>query len=254
MSEVGRQVVILAGGLGTRLGKRAADTPKFLLPVAGRPFAHWLLEALAAAGLRQVVLCIGHLGQAIRAELGDGARFGLELDYSEDGPRLLGTAGALRRAARRLAPSFLVTYGDSYLPFDYAAPLRDLEAHPEALGTLAVYRNRDRYDRSNVRITGELVAEYRKSARDAPSDPRFEDIDYGAMALRREAVIALDPDVPASLGQLQAELARRGLLRALRADGCFFEIGSEQGLARLERELSSRVRGSAGRRDPQDTP
>jgi NDP-sugar pyrophosphorylase family protein len=254
MSGGARQAVVLAGGLGTRLGPRAVHTPKFLLPVAGRPFAHWLLEALAGAGLGRVVLCIGHLGHAIRAELGDGARFGVELDYSEDGPQLLGTAGALRRAADRLAPSFLVTYGDSYLPFDYSAPLLDLEAHPEALGTLAVYRNRDQYDRSNVRTAGELVAEYRKPPRDGPADPRFEDIDYGAMALRREAVLALAPDEPVALEQLQADLARRGRLRALRARSCFFEIGSEQGLARLERELSSGVRGHAGRHDPKDTP
>jgi len=103
-----------------------------------------------------------------------------------------------------------------------------------------------------VRISGEWVAEYRKPARDAPSDPRFEDIDYGAMALRREAVLALDPDEPASLEQLQAALAGRGKLRALRAASCFFEIGSEQGLARLERELSSRARGSSERRGPKD--
>jgi N-acetyl-alpha-D-muramate 1-phosphate uridylyltransferase len=243
MSNADRQAVVLAGGLATRLGARAAHSPKFLLPVAGRPFACWLLEALAAAGFAQAVLCIGHLGEAIRAELGDGARFGLELRYSEDGPRLLGTAGALRRAAGLLSASFLVTYGDSYLPFDYASPLVDLAAHPEALGTLAVFRNRDQFDRSNVRVAGEWVAEYRKPPREAPPDASFEDIDYGAMALRREAVLELALGQPATLEQLQADLARRGRLRALRAAQCFFEIGSEQGLARLERELSSRERG-----------
>jgi MurNAc alpha-1-phosphate uridylyltransferase len=200
-----------------------------------------------------VVLCIGHLGAAIRAELGTGARFGLELAYSEDGPVLLGTAGALRQAAGLLAPSFLVTYGDSYLPFDYAAPLRDLDAHPEALGTLAVYRNRDRFDRSNVRVVGDRVDEYRKPAPGAAPDPRFQDIDYGAMALRREALLELAPAEPAALEQLQAALSRRGQLRAWQATECFFEIGSREGLARLEHELSSRGRaggGPAGREPP----
>jgi NDP-sugar pyrophosphorylase family protein len=250
MNGASRQAVVLAGGLATRLGGRVAGTPKFLLPVAGRPFAQWLLEALVAAGLTQVLVCIGHLGEAIRAELGDGSRFGVELRYSDDGPRLLGTAGALRHAAGLLAPCFLVTYGDSYLPFDYAAPLRDLEAHSEALGTLAVYRNLDQHDRSNVRVSDEWVAEYRKPPRDAPPDPDFQDIDYGAMALRREAVLEIAPDRPAALEQLQSALARRGKLRALRAERCFFEIGSEEGLARLERELSSHARGGGERHGP----
>jgi len=233
------QAVILAGGLATRLGALTAHTPKFLLPVAGRPFAYWLLERLRAAGFTEAVLCIGHLGDAIRARLGDTSESGLRLSYSADGPELLGTAGALRRAAPLLAPTFLVTYGDAYLPFDYSAPMRDLEAHPEALGTLAVFRNHHQHDRSNTRVSGEWVVEYRKDPRDAPPDATFEDIDYGAMALRREVVLGLEPEVPHGLDALQTALAARGKLRALRATEWFFEIGSEQGLARLEQALCS---------------
>ena len=85
--------------------------PKLLLPVAGRPFGAWLVERLAAAGYDDVVLCVGHLGEAIRGTMGD--RFaGLRLRYSDDGPALLGTAGALRGALAQLAPPFHVTYGD----------------------------------------------------------------------------------------------------------------------------------------------
>ncbi len=73
--------------------------------------------------------------------MGDGAAFGVTVAYSEDGPQLLGTGGALRRALDLLEPTFLLTYGDSYLPFDYTAPLRDLNAHPDALGTMSVFQN-----------------------------------------------------------------------------------------------------------------
>jgi len=230
------QAVILAGGLGTRLGARTASLPKSLLSVAGRPFVDWQLARLADCGFTEILLCVGHLGDAIRAHVGDTAA-GLAVRYSDDGPRLLGTAGALRRALPRLAPSFLVTYGDSYLPFDYAAPLRDLAAHPAALGTLSVFPNAGRWDASNAAIAGDRVVRYAKGA----TDPALDHIDYGAIALRRPVIEALPPDEPWGLDAIQADLAASGHLRALVAPERFYEIGSEAGLAELERVLGARA-------------
>lgn len=231
------QVVILAGGLATRMLPRTREVPKLLLPVADRPFAAWLLERLAAAGYAEALLCIGHLGEAIRSALGDGSAFGITLRYADEGNARLGTAGALRRALPDLAPTFLVTYGDSYLPFDYRAPLEDLLAHPEALGTMAVYRNEDRYERSNTAVSGELVARYDKSAPLDTGALRLDHIDYGAMALRREVIAALPPEIPLGLDPIQKDLAERGRLRAHRAKERFYEIGSEAGLLALDRAL-----------------
>jgi N-acetyl-alpha-D-muramate 1-phosphate uridylyltransferase len=228
------QAVILAGGLATRLGALARTTPKSLLPVAGRPFIDWQLGALAKSGFSRALVCIGHLGAAIRAHVGDGAGFGLVVDYSEDGPKLLGTAGALRRALDLLEPTFLVTYGDSYLPFDYSAPLRDLDAHPEALGTMSVFENRGQWDASNTRVEGELVTSYEKGT----TDPSVQFIDYGAIALRRELVARLPPDEPVGLDGMQRDLAREGRLRAFVARERFYEIGSEAGLRQLELRLA----------------
>ncbi len=226
------QVVILAGGLGTRMLPRTERVPKILLPVAGRPFAAWLLDRLAAAGFEEGLLCVGHLGDEVWRALGDGRAFGLRLAYAEDGERLLGTAGALRRALPALAPTFLVTYGDSYLPFDYMAPLRDLRAHPEALGTMAVFRNDDRFDRSNTAVAGDRVLRYEKRPCDAPPDPSLDHIDYGATALRRDVVATLPEGEARDLSAVQRELAAAGSLRALAADRRFFEIGSAQGPGR----------------------
>jgi NDP-sugar pyrophosphorylase family protein len=228
------QVVVLAGGLGTRMLPRTEQVPKILLPVAGRPFAVWLLARLAASGFEEVVLCIGHLGAEVRRALGDGSAVGLRLAYVEDGERLLGTAGALRRALPLLDETFLVTYGDSYLPFDYRAPLADLRAHPEALGTMAVFRNDDQLDRSNTEVRGDVVARYEKRPRDAPRDPALDHIDYGATALRREVIAALAEGEAHDLSAVQRALAAAGRLRACRADERFYEIGSPAGLADLE--------------------
>ncbi|APR76421.1 Mannose-1-phosphate guanyltransferase [Minicystis rosea] len=233
------QVVILAGGLGTRMLPRTERVPKILLPVAGRTFAAWLLERLASCGLDDVILCIGHLGAEVRAALGDGSAHGVRLTYVEDGDRLLGTAGALRRALPHLADTFLVTYGDSYLPFDYRAPLVDLRAHPEALGTMAVFKNDDTLDRSNTAVDGDVVARYEKRPRDAPRDPALDHIDYGATALRREVIAALAADEPHDLSAVQRSLAAKGRLRAHVATQRFFEIGSPEGLADLSAHLQA---------------
>jgi len=231
------QVVILAGGLGTRMLPRTATMPKFLLPVAGKPFAHWQLARLAAAGFDEALICVAHLGDAIRREVGDGSRFGLRVRYADEGETLLGTAGALRLAIGDLQPTFLVTYGDSYLPFDYLGPLRDLRAHPEARGTMAVWKNEGRFDRSNTIVRGELVARYHKQARGEAPDPRFDHIDYGATALRREVIAALPEGEPHGLDAVQRALAEAGELRAFPAERRFFEIGGEAGLRDLEEEL-----------------
>jgi NDP-sugar pyrophosphorylase family protein len=236
MSEA-RMVVVVAGGLATRMLPRTAEVPKLLLEIAGRPFAAWLLERLAACGYGEAVLCIGHLGEAIRAYVGDGSAFGLRVRYADEGARRLGTAGAIRGALAMLEETFLVTYGDSYLPFDYDAPLCDLRAHPEALGTMAVYRNDDRLDASNTEIRGERVVRYQKRAPGAPREPALAYIDYGATALRREVIEALPEGVPHGLDAVQSSLAASGRLRALVAAERFFEIGSEQGLLDLEAKL-----------------
>jgi N-acetyl-alpha-D-muramate 1-phosphate uridylyltransferase len=227
------QAVILAGGLATRLRARTLTTPKALLEVLGRPFIDWQLELIRSSGFESALLCIGHLGERIKEYVGNGARFALAVSYSDDGPRLLGTAGALRRALDQLEPEFLVTYGDSYLPFDYSSALRDLRSHPDALGTLAVFRNRDRWDKSNVELAGELVLRYEKGG----SDPALEYIDYGAIALRREVIQSIPEATSYGLDQVQTELARQRRLRALIAEQRFFEIGSEQGLRDLEQRL-----------------
>jgi NDP-sugar pyrophosphorylase family protein len=203
--------------------------PKSMLEVAGRPFVEWQLESLAAAGLRDVVMCVAHLGEAIRDHVGDGARFGVRVAWSEEGPKLLGTAGALRVALPLLAPLFLVTYGDSYLPFDYAEPLRILGDHADCDGVMAVFDNRGRWDASNVVTDGQWVTRYEKGT----NAPEFDHIDYGATALRREVIASLAAGEALGLDAIQRDLAQRKRLRACVARERFYEIGSPAGLSEL---------------------
>src|SRR6185437_11438665 len=114
-------VVILAGGLATRLRPITETIPKSLVDIHGEPFIAHQLRLLKHHGITEVLLCIGYLGEQIVDKIGNGDRFGVQVSYAFDGPKLLGTAGAIKQALRQLPEYFFVLYGDSYLPCNYAA-------------------------------------------------------------------------------------------------------------------------------------
>lgn len=212
-------VCILAGGLGTRLGARVADTPKPLLEVAGEPFLLHQLRLLAANGVDHVVLCVGHLGEQVEDRIGPG-QHGIRIDYSYDAPGLDGTLGAIRRALPLLPERFLVLYGDTYLQIDYGKA-DDAWTRSGCLGLMTVLRNEGRWDRSNV-----LYADGRVSAYDkAEPGPEMHWIDYGLGGLHRAALGHVTED-ERDLGVLYAQLARAGELCGFEVFSRFYEIGT----------------------------
>src|SRR6266480_3410683 len=157
-------VAILAGGLAKRLRPITETIPKALVTIAGAPFLAHQLRLLHFAGLRRIVICAGYLGEMIEAEIGDGASFDLRIEYSFDGPRLLGTGGALKRALPLLGRRFFVLYGDSYLPIDYRKVALAFVTGGKA-GLMTVYRNEDRWDGSNVQFEAGEILRYDKTKR-----------------------------------------------------------------------------------------
>jgi N-acetyl-alpha-D-muramate 1-phosphate uridylyltransferase len=229
------QIVVLAGGLASRMRPESEEIPKSLLHVQGRPFVDWQLDRFAASGARSVIMCVGYLGEQIETHVKRALDRGLVVGYSYDGAELVGTGGALRRAFARLEDEFVLTYGDSYLPFDYAAPLQDLRAHPEAVATMSVYKNHGELGPSNVALDGDWVAKYEKGA----ADSQLDCIDYGAIALRRSALDGIEDGAVWGIDALFRKLARKRQLRAFVAPERFYEVGSPQGKRDLERHLAS---------------
>lgn len=221
-------VLILAGGKATRLGEVAKTIPKALVPLAGRPFLDHQFAELHAQGVREVVMCLGHFADQIRAYAGDGARFGLRVRYSDDGPAPLGTGGAVRRALPLLPERCFVLYGDSLLDVSYAAVLA---AQPSgALGTMTVFRNNDSFDKSNVVFrNGRLI---RYSKRD--TTPDMTHIDYGLSLLRRTAIERIPADAPSDLAELYTALVAAGEMVGFEVTERFYEIGSPAGLREAE--------------------
>ncbi len=231
------QVAIILGGLGTRLGSRTTRRPKALVPVRGRPFVAHQLELMAEHGVTDVVVCVGHRGRQIERFVGDGLAWGLSVRYSSDGPNLLGTAGALRQALPLLAPSFAVTYGDSYVTMDYPALLRAHETAGRA-ATVAVYQNAGRWDRSNIVLHGDRVAVYDKY-RDHEG---MTWIDAGVTALDRRWVAALPAGRPLDLAEQFHLLAQTSRMGAHPIRERFYEVGSPAGLAEFRRLIAARAR------------
>jgi len=233
-------VAILAGGLATRLGPLTAAQPKALVEVAGEPFLAHQLRLLRAAGLERVVICAGHLGEMIRDRFGDGRRHGVRLEYSFDGPRLLGTGGALIRARPLLGGACFVLYGDSYLPIDYRAVGQAFRAAGTA-GLMTVFENRDAYDRSNVWFADGRIRVYDKQHR----LPAMRHIDYGLGVLRTEALDGWPEGEPVDLAAIYQRLIACGALAGHPVGERFYEIGSPAGLRDLERLLGAAPRPPA---------
>lgn len=225
-------VAILAGGLATRLRPITEKIPKSLVPVAGKPFLTHQLALLKKQGLRRVVLCVGHLGEMIQADYGNGAALGMELDYSFDGPKLLGTGGAIKQALPKLGRQFFVLYGDSYLPVEYQPVAACFECSGK-LGLMTVYRNEGRYDTSNVVFRNGEIAVYDKKAR----LPEMQHIDYGLSVFQASVFEAWPAEKPFDLAEVMQELVASRQLAGCEVSDRFYEIGSPAGLAELEARL-----------------
>jgi len=229
MTSADLPVVILAGGLATRLRPLTEKIPKLLVEVAGEPFFSHQIRLLKKNGLTHLVLCAGHLGEKIVASYGDGAKFGVRIDYSFDGPRLLGTGGALIQALPRLGDAFYVLYGDSYLPIDYRA-VGDFFLKSGQPGLMTVYENQERYDASNVWFEGGEIRAYDKKNK----IPQMRHIDYGLGLFRAAAFDGWPRNAAVDLADVQKALAARGQLAGCEIKQRFYEIGSPAGLAELD--------------------
>jgi NDP-sugar pyrophosphorylase family protein len=225
-------VVILAGGLATRLRPITEKIPKSLVEVAGKPFLAHQLALLRSSQITEVILCVGYLGEMIEQTFGDGSAHGLNIRYSYDGPELLGTGGAIRKALGLLAPSFFILYGDSYLPIDYQAVARAYaESGRPALMT--VFANQDAWDRSNVWFEHREIMLYSKKRR----VPQMRYIDYGLSVCSRALFESDAGEHAFDLAVLFEMLSEKRQLAGFEVQQRFYEIGSHQGLQELDRLL-----------------
>lgn len=218
---------ILAGGLATRLLPLTEKGPKALIEIGGEPFIAHQLRLLRARGIEHVVLCVGHFGGMIQEAVGDGSEFGLRIDYSFDGPNLLGTAGALQRALHLLDDPFFTLYGDSYLDCNYQAVAEAFERSGK-LALMTVFRNEGCWDTSNVQYDGGRIHAYNKIHR----TEHMRHIDWG-LGVFSHAAFALPAGEVHDLATVYQRLLAAGDLAAYEVERRFYEIGSLSGIAEM---------------------
>ncbi len=223
-------VVILCGGLAKRMRPLTQDIPKSLIPIQGEPFIIHQLRLLQRQGIREVVLCVGYLGEQIKTLLGNGRDMGLQIRYSFEGHTLLGTAGAIINAKMQLPQRFFMLYGDSYLPCDF----KKVAEHFTASGKLAlmtVYHNQDRFDSSNVVFENQHILTYDKLNKTAD----MQHIDYGLSCFDKSIFDAYTPGVVMDLAELYVRLIKQNQLAGFEVCERFYEIGSFKGKAEFEK-------------------
>ena len=218
-------VAILAGGLATRLHPLTEETPKALIEICGRPFIEWQLKLLSREGIKKVVLCVAHKSEMIQEFVGDGSKYGVQIDYSFDGEVRLGTGGAICKALPLLGDTFMVLYGDSYLPINYRAVKEDF-CNKGKLAIMTVFQNSGAYDSSNVVFDGNHVLKYAKGN----ANIEMTHIDYGLSVFKSSLFEKYPVGSPLDLGNVCTDLSNSGLLAGHEVHQRFYEIGSMQGI------------------------
>jgi D-glycero-D-manno-heptose 1,7-bisphosphate phosphatase len=237
VSDPLQQVVIFAGGLGTRLGERTRQTPKPIIPVAGKAYLEWQIEMLSEWGFRKFLLLTGYLAEQIEGYFGDGTRWNVKVEYSHE-PMPLGTAAALRLSEPKLHNRFLLMNGDTFFPMNYSAFLQAAATEPGKAWLVAVPRNvlepgaprgNVELDASQRRVTG-----YVRGGRD--------DLDFvhaGMFCLQRSMLANMQQGEGLSVEMaLCPSLIEQDRLRAFVCHERFYDMGTPQQLQELDAFLS----------------
>lgn len=225
------QVVVMMGGVGSRLGEIVAECPKPMLPVGngGIPFFEYELKLLIAAGFRRFLFCTGYLSGEIEDYFGDGEKFGISIEYKNDSKDpagntvLLGTGGALRAAYDLLCEDFLLVYADSFMDINYREVVyRYFEAKDKgALSLMTLLHNGGQFDASNVIYKDNRLVLYDKEN----TTPDMDYIDYGVNMFSRSVLDDYDIGEKFDLSVIQHGLSKTGKLAGLVVTKRFYEIG-----------------------------
>lgn len=223
-------VIILCGGLATRLGELARDTPKPLLAVNGKPFLFYQLRYLEKYGAREVYLSVSHLSEKVYEFLCEYQSDHISLKIIEDKPGRLGTGGAVKTILQKLASPSIVLYGDSYVEFDLN---RICAQYVPGNGPfMMIYKNNQKYDQSNVHLSNSKII-YNKNS----PHPSSEFIDYGVGIYEHHYFEnfagAFD------LSTIQEKFSKLGKLQYGISHNRFYEIGTPNSYREVSKVFKS---------------
>lgn len=231
------KAMILAAGLGERMRPLTDHTPKPLLAVGGKPLIEWQIERLRAAGFTDLVINHAHLGRQIENHLGDGARLGVRIAWSDEGTPLE-TAGGIARALHLLGGApFLVTNGDVYAEYDYAVlqpVLTAMAADPDRVAHLVLVANPPHHPEGDfVLEAGRVVM--------PPTHAVARHTFSGIGCYRPELFAGITPGDKARLAPLLIAAMNAGKVTGEYFPGRWEDVGTPARLNALDEELNDRI-------------
>jgi len=219
-TNIPSKAVLLVGGKGTRLKPLTDNIPKALLKVQNKTITEHLFDLLKKYGIRDVILCTGHLGNKIIDHFGDGSRFSMNIAYiQEDAP--LGTAGPLKLAKKFLKDSFIVSNGDELKNINIPRIFR-LHKRKNALCTIALTTVEDPTHYGVARLDGSRIVEFAEKPAIAPSNL----INAGFYILEPEVIDMIPNGFSMLEKDIFPKLAKLGRLRGFPFAGQWFDIGN----------------------------
>jgi NDP-sugar pyrophosphorylase family protein len=204
-------VAILAGGLAKRLKKNTFNKPKALIDIAGKPFISRQLSYLSNQNIKDIVICTAHLGNQIKDYVGDGSRYNLKVSYSDDGDKLLGTGGSLKKASRILGENFFILYGDSFLPINFSL-VEKAYFRQKKPALMTVFKNNDHGDKSNVYFKNKCVLYNKKNPQ-----KNMNYIDYGLNVVKGSIFYNFPTNKMFDLSDVFEDLSNKSLLAGLKS-------------------------------------
>jgi len=228
------QIVIICGGLATRLGELTKNIPKSMMDVDGKPFLQHQIENLKKHGFDEFILCVGYLSKKIKNYFGNGEKFEVKIKYSYDGEKPLGPIGAIKNAEDLLDEDFFILYGDSYLTVDYKKAYSKYKKCKKP-ACMVVYKNYNKYDKSNLIIKNNLVVGYGEDAR--TKDMVY--VDYGTSILSKKTLDLIPENTMFSTGEFFSKLIENKELCAFEAKKRFYHIGNPEALEELRKYIKN---------------
>jgi NDP-sugar pyrophosphorylase family protein len=228
-------IVVLAGGLATRLLPISEKTPKSLIEINDIPFVLHQLELLEKNGFEKIHYCLGYLGEQVELLIRRSEYFKkLVITFSYDGEILLGTGGTVKKIIKELPEYFFITYGDSYLDIDYLGLQVTFESIKSNYSSLmVVYKNINLFDKSNVIFENDSIINYSKIKKDS----RMNHIDYGVGILSNKSMDEYGKNIIFDLAEVYEKLSFKNELFGYEVFHRFYEIGSFQGIEDLSKYL-----------------
>ncbi len=222
--------MILAAGRGERMRPLTDHTPKPLLRAGGKALIEWHINALARAGIENIIVNTAHLGEQIEAALSDGARFGVRIAYSRE-TTALETAGGIANALPLLGSApFIVVNGDIVCDFNFAA-LRERAfelARVDALAYLVLVDNPEHHPQGDFAVCDARIVEQGEPLRT-----------FSGIALYRPALFRdVKPGQRAALAPLLRQAMREGAVRGEHYRGLWLDVGTPERLTLADRLLA----------------